>query len=130
MLQGFDHVNVRTANLEAMVAWYGEVLGLTSGRRPPFPFPGAWMYLGDAALVHLVGVEAAPEPGDDLRLEHAAFRATGLGEFLAKLDRLGQRYELARVPGFPIIQANVWDPDGNHLHVDFPSAEADALGLG
>jgi catechol 2,3-dioxygenase-like lactoylglutathione lyase family enzyme len=32
MIEGFDHVNVRTANLDAMVAWYGEALGLRSGR--------------------------------------------------------------------------------------------------
>ena len=129
MLTGFDHVNIRTANLAAMVDWYGAVLGLVPGRRPDFPFPGAWLYLGDAALVHLVGVDAPPQPGGDLRLEHAAFRATGLGPFLDRLRARDERFELARVPGFPIVQVNVWDPDGNHLHGDFPVREADALGL-
>ena len=35
-----DHVNVRTANLDNMVAWYGEMLGMNPGKRPNFPFPG------------------------------------------------------------------------------------------
>ena len=55
-----DHVNVRTANLENMVSWYGRMLGMKSGDRPNFPFPGAWMYVGDQAVVHLIGVA-----GDD-----------------------------------------------------------------
>jgi catechol 2,3-dioxygenase-like lactoylglutathione lyase family enzyme len=38
-----DHVNVHTANLDTMVEWYGRVLGMRSGERPPFPFPGAWL---------------------------------------------------------------------------------------
>ncbi len=129
MIEGFDHVNVRTANLEAMTRWYGEVLGMTPGPRPDFGFPGAWLYLGEAALVHLVGVAVTPAPQGDLRLEHAAFRARDLKGFLERLDRIGQAYEFGRPPGFPIVQVNVRDPDGNHLHVDFPSAEAEALGL-
>ena len=55
-LLAFDHVNVRTANLAAMVDWYDRVLGMKPGKRPNFDFPGAWLYLGDQALVHLVRV--------------------------------------------------------------------------
>ena len=57
----FDHVNVRTADIERMVAWYERVLGMTNGQRPPFPFPGAWLYVGDHPSVHLVGVTTPPE---------------------------------------------------------------------
>ena len=49
-----DHVNVRTANLAEMVDWYDRVLGLKSGKRPDFPFPGAWIYIGEQAFLHLV----------------------------------------------------------------------------
>jgi catechol 2,3-dioxygenase-like lactoylglutathione lyase family enzyme len=129
MIGGFDHVNVRTANLDPMIARYGEVLGLEPGPRPNFPFPGVWLYLGDQALVHLVGVTDAPPAHANLRLEHAAFRARDLRGFLGRLEQAGRRYELGRPPGFPIVQVNVWDPDGNHLHVDFPAAEAEALAL-
>ena len=123
-LNRFDHVNVRTANVEAMVEWYTRVLGLHSGKRPPFSFPGAWLYLGDHPCVHLVGVAKAQE-GREPRLEHFAFRATGLKEFEDRLTREGIRYQRGVVPGFGIIQLNVWDPDGNHIHVDFaPEEEA------
>ncbi|MBU2532972.1 MAG: VOC family protein [Alphaproteobacteria bacterium] len=119
-----DHVNVRTANLEKMVAWYGEMLGMKPGKRPNFPFPGAWLYTGDDAAVHLIGVEKAPPGQDDLQLEHFAFQATGFKALKARLDAAGERYNVNPVPGAGITQINVWDPDGNHIHVDFPSSEA------
>lgn len=118
-----DHVNVRTANVAQMVDWYGRVLGMPSGKRPPFPFPGAWLYTGDHAAVHLVGVDRSPE-GHDPKVEHFAFQARGLAEFEARLTALGERYEKRVVPGFGIVQINVWDPDGNHIHVDFAPEEA------
>ena len=52
-----DHVNVHTANLAGMVEWYGRVLGMRSGDRPPFAFLGAWLYCGGEPTVHLVGVD-------------------------------------------------------------------------
>ncbi len=126
MIERLDHLNLRTARLAEMTAWYGRVLGMTPGPRPPFSFAGAWLYANGKALVHLVGVDA--EPGsrpDDLKLEHGAFQASGLEAFVARLEAAGDRYERFKVPGFPIVQVNVWDPDGNHLHVDF-HGEAEA----
>ena len=118
MLQAFDPVNVVTSNLAAMVAWYDDVLGLKSGKRPDFGFPGAWLYLGDQAYIHLVGATEKPASHQP-RIEHFAFRSEGIEEFLAKLDDRGIAYELADVPGFGIRQVNIFDPDGNHIHIDF-----------
>ena len=118
-----DHVNVRTANLAGMIQWYERVLGLRSGQRPPFPFPGAWLYTGDHPAVHLVGVTNPPE-GKDPRVEHFAFRATGLEQFLARLKRDGERHDVRVVPGYGTVQVDVWDPDGNHIHIDFAPEEA------
>ena len=123
MLTAFDHVNVRTANLDAMVAFYDEVLGLKPGRRPDFSFPGAWLYLGDQAYVHLVGVKTSPEAGGNVTLEHFAFRATGLAAFRARLDARGIAYSVDEVPGFAVLQVNFHDPDGNHVHVDFNASD-------
>ena len=126
MIEGLDHINIRTHRLDDMVAWYCEVLGFENGPRPDFPFPGAWLYAGGAALVHLVGVAAEPtDPGQDLRLEHGAFRAKGYAEMKQRILASGGRINVVKVPGFPIVQINVWDPDGNHLHIDFHSDEVD-----
>lgn len=122
-ITGFDHVNIRTSRLDEMVAWYGDVLGLYAGPRPDFPFPGAWLYLGDQALVHLVGTDAALDDPTRVSLEHFALRARGLQAFLAKLEDRGIEAQLSPVPGLPILQVNIFDPQGNHIHVDFDAAE-------
>jgi len=118
-----DHVNIHTANVERLVEWYGRVLGMPSGKRPPFSFPGAWLYAGDQATVHLVGLDKQPKVSD-VTLEHFAFTATGLQNFMERLKRDGVRYDARKVPGSGSVQINVWDPDGNHIHVDFPPEES------
>lgn len=122
-----DHVNVRTANLETMIGWYCDILGMTNGPRPPFPFPGAWLYSGDVATVHLIGVEeecANTEP----KIEHFAFTARGLTGFIDKLNQNSIEARISIVPGYGILQVNIFDPDGNHIHVDFSPEEAKAAG--
>ncbi|MEO1494206.1 MAG: VOC family protein [Pseudomonadota bacterium] len=125
-----DHVNVRTADLDRMTAWYETMLGMAKGPRPDFSFSGAWLYIGDDPVIHLVGVDAHPEADDPtLRLEHFALSATGLKALISRAEAAGEHCVVRRVPGFPIVQVNLWDPDGNHLHVDFDIAEADGLDL-
>ncbi|MDF1586652.1 VOC family protein [Marinimicrococcus flavescens] len=118
-----DHVNLRTAALAEMIAWYGEVLGLEPGPRPPFPFGGAWLYCGGQPVIHLVEVERKAA-AEDPALEHFALAASGLDAFLDRLRARGIAFDCREVPGFGITQVNLWDPDGNHLHVDFTSGPA------
>ncbi|SLN36391.1 VOC family protein [Oceanibacterium hippocampi] len=126
-LLAFDHVNIRTANLAEMVAWYEEVLGLTRGPRPPIKAPGAWLYLGDAAILHLIEGDPAPSAyseGESLRMEHMAFRAQGLAAFIARLEEHGIAYRRAPFEAMGTVVVNLRDPDGNHIHVDFPATES------
>ena len=123
MLTALDHVNIRTCNLDQMVAWYRDILGMPPGPRPDFPFPGAWLYVGEQAFVHLVGVENTPEVGGNITLEHFAFRAQGMAGFLDRLTANGIAHSVDPVPGAPIVQVNLHDPDGNHIHVDFDRSE-------
>jgi len=120
-----DHVNVRTTQLGPMIVWYSEVLGLQQGDRPNFPFSGAWMYAGETAAVHLVQNSDTPGTGSEteLKLEHFAFSATGRAKFEERLIARGERFERSDVPAINIVQFNVWDPDGNHIHIDFPLNE-------
>lgn len=124
-LEKLDHVNVRTTQLDTMITWYTNVLGMQNGFRPNFPFPGAWLYVDASPVVHLVGIEGAPGIGSekDLKLEHFSLTATGRLEFEAKLERSGVNYQRSDVPDINIIQYNMWDPDGNHIHIDFPATE-------
>ncbi len=123
MIRRLDHVNIRTASLGELSAFYEAALGLRQGERPPLGFPGVWLYAGTEAVIHLVGVERTPQPEGPLRLEHFAFSAEGLGEFLARLERLGVAYKQSRQAGTGNVLVNLQDPDGNRLHVDFPASE-------
>lgn len=121
-LVAFDHVNVRTAQLETMIAFYGDILGLHPGKRPDFSFGGAWLYLGGQALVHLVEVSGQPRASENATLEHFAFKARDMADFTGRLDAAGVAYSADQVPGLPLTQINFRDPDGNHIHVDFDTA--------
>jgi len=124
MLLRLDHVNVRTANLAVLVRFYTEVVGLREGARPPLGFPGAWLYAGEVAVLHLVEVGAQPRPEGELRLEHFAFAATGHAGFVERLRQRGVDYRESRQAGTGSFVVNLKDPDGNRLHIDFPAAEA------
>ena len=127
-LLAFDHVNIRTANLEKMTAWYENVLGLRSGDRPEFHVPGAWLYLGDTCVLHLIEADPVPmEHSEDesLRIEHMAFRAEGMKEFTRHLEEHGVSYKLFPFEALGAVLVFVRDPDGNRLHVDFDAAEND-----
>ena len=116
-----DHVNLRTTQLDAMIKWYEDILGMKHGHRPDFSSQGAWMYVGDHPLVHLVAIEGPPATGSEvpLKLEHFALSATGRAEFEAHLKKSDETYRSNEIPAIRMIQFNVWDPDGNHVHVDF-----------
>ena len=123
-LTSLDHVNIRTADLATMAAFYTDVMGLRNGERPPFSNPGTWLYCGDTAAVHLVGRERSPEV-TETRIEHFAFKAQGLAEFLGLLRENTVAYSVSVVPERGIRQVNLYDPDGNHIEVQY-SAEEEA----
>ena len=116
----FDHVNVRTSQIEEMIRWYGDVLGLHPGDRPDFDIPGAWLYLEGQPIIHLVDVATNPRAGDNLTLEHFALRATDMADFTAKLEAKDIPFRAVPNSTLGITQINIADPDGNHIHVDFP----------
>ena len=121
-----DHVNIRTANLEPMRRFYVDVIGLDDGPRPDFGFGGAWLYCGERAAVHLVQTRRAPA-GDDPKLEHFAFRTTGVSEIIGHMDTHGVPYTVLDRPDLGVLQVNVHDPDGNHIELAFPPVESEHL---
>lgn len=125
-IERLDHVNLRTTQLQKMVNWYEATLGMTSGARPDFPFAGAWLYAGQHALVHLIEIDTLEAVGSEaqLKLEHFAFWAVDAVDFEARLDASKETYKKVVIEQTNTVAFNVWDPDGNHIHVDF---DKDAL---
>lgn len=126
-LTGLDHVNMRTTDLERMVRFYEDVLGMKSGAHPRFRMGGAWLYLGDSPVVHIV-VSEETRPPDKPQLEHFAFRAEGLAATIAQLEAHGVDFRLAGLESFNITQIFLRDPDGNAIELQFAAQETPAGG--
>ncbi len=117
-LQHLEHYTVNTDDVDATVAFYEEVLGLSTGPRPPFEFPGAWIYCGDIPVVHLIG-DKTLEERDTGTLDHVAFRGSGVVDFVANLDKLGIPYRERDVPATDLHQVFVDDQNGVTIEINF-----------
>ena len=127
-LVSLDHVNIRTANLAAMSGFYEDVIGLEKGPRPPFRgFDGAWHYCGGKAAVHLVEIDR-PAEVKETQIEHFAFRGGELAAFLDNLRAAKIAYQVAVIPDIEIRQVNIYDPDGNHIEIQFAATEKADIG--
>jgi catechol 2,3-dioxygenase-like lactoylglutathione lyase family enzyme len=118
-LQNLEHINVYCADLRRSRSFYTEVLGLHDGARPDFGFPGAWLYLGDRAVVHLVGGRDGEAPLKTGAFDHIAFEARDFQAMRSKIQSLGLEFQENDVPGFKIQQLFVHDPDGVKIELNF-----------
>lgn len=121
-ITSLDHYTINTLDLDATIRFYVEVMGFENGERPPFSFPGAWLYCEGRPVVHLIGGKA-PDGAGAGAIDHIAFRAGGLGEFLRRLEDRGVAYSERDVPGAGIHQVFLSDPSGISVEVCFPGDE-------
>jgi catechol 2,3-dioxygenase-like lactoylglutathione lyase family enzyme len=123
----FDHINLHARDSAPLKTLFGDVMGLRPGYRPPFPFPGDWLYRDDQAWLHLV--TAPPEQGAAVRFAHIAFRTDEPAAAL--LDRVrsaGLEHEVAVVPEDNCVQIFVRLPGGLVIELDADGAADDAAG--
>ena len=141
-----NHYSIRTTDLAACQRFYCGLLGLQVGPRPPFPFPGLWLYQGDTAqwsqaAVHIIGIDLNDAQGlkdylgdRDLAslhgtgaIDHVAFFATDLVGLLARLKAEGIDARERSVPLLGLHQVFVDDPNGVVVELNFPAEEKAAL---
>ena len=118
----FDHVNLAVSQPESLVTFFGDVLGWRPGHRPAFPFPGHWLYDGDAAVLHLQTV-AGGKP--NARLAHLAFRTERSADEVLRAVRMsGLEFEVMRHLEKPAAQIFVRLPGGFVLELEAPTSQA------
>jgi catechol 2,3-dioxygenase-like lactoylglutathione lyase family enzyme len=119
-IDGFQHVNIRTADLDRARDFYVRALGLRVGDRPPFASVGYWLYLGEVPVVHLV--QLAPDdtrdPGSG-RVDHVAFHGVDIEATRQTLIAAGIPFREAVVPRDNTVQIFIHDPDGLKIELNF-----------
>ena len=115
---GLDHINIRTADLGGTRAFFMDVLGLTEGWRPAFPFPGAWLYAGGRDVVHLVEVRRPGAASEGSALDHFAFTIDDYEGAREALDRHGVAYRPLASPEGDIRQFFITDLNGVSIELN------------
>ncbi|KAF7957130.1 glyoxalase [Cupriavidus sp. UYMU48A] len=140
------HFSIRTTDLDRSCAFYERILGFRRGYRPPFDFPGAWLYMGDDerdyGTVHIIGVDpdnpaglsaylgdkSLPASGTGT-LDHIAFLATGVRQMWETLRAEGIAWRDRTVPSLGLHQVFIEDPSGVTIELNYPAAEVAGLDL-
>lgn len=140
------HYSIRTTDLERSCAFYERILGFRRGYRPPFDFPGAWLYMGDDerdfGTVHIIGIDpnnaaglsaylgdkALSESGTGT-VDHIAFLARGVADMWKTLRAEGIAWRDRTVPSLGLHQLFIEDPSGVTIELNYPAEEVAGLTL-
>lgn len=120
-----DHFTIVTKDAKATAAFYGDMLGFTSGPRPNFMFPGVWLYNDGKPILHVI--EKTEIPSSSGILDHMAFWGSDLPGYIAKLKARNIPYDLRRLPengpGAGVWQLFFLDPNGAKVEIDLAATE-------
>ncbi len=121
-VSGMNHFTVLTNDLDATMAFYVDILGLSEGFRPDLGFPGAWLYADNQAILHIVAGRGLPANPRGV-IDHMAFSARDLRAIAARLQERGIEYDLRRLPTTDTWQLFCLDPSGARVELDFEASE-------
>jgi catechol 2,3-dioxygenase-like lactoylglutathione lyase family enzyme len=136
LITGLLHVAIKTADLDATVAFYTKVLGLRKTARPDFGFPGAWLAVptpvGEAVFHIYAGGPALGPSGkvgsDSNVIDHVSITAAGWDAFRARFEQFGLPWREFLIPNTTYWQLFVYDPSGVQLELTF-DGEAERIPL-
>lgn len=114
------HASIIVSNTEKSLGFFTNVLGLKQIDRPPLPFPGAWLQVGDSNMqqIHLLELDnpdpttGRPEHGG--RDRHVALTVASLDPMLESLDRHQVDYTLSKSGRRALFCR---DRDGNAIEI-------------
>jgi len=129
-VQALEHITIRCAQLQRTRDFYVDLMGLSEGDRPAFPFRGHWLYLGGIPVVHLVEAsDCAGAWGREIVIpqaengtgsfDHVAFRGDNFAAMRERLQNAGMTFRERVVPGGALSQLFVPDPEGVLVEINF-----------
>lgn len=116
-----DHYNVSTKKLPETIKFYEDVLGFTNGPRPPFNFPGAWLYSGSHPVLHLNDISNTDrqQREDSGVIDHVAFGSRGFEATRKHLTNKGIEHRVNQVPNSTRWQIFFKDPNNVEIELNF-----------
>jgi len=116
-----DHYNVSTRKLGETIRFYEDVLGLQNGPRPPFDFPGAWVYSEGHPVLHINDIsptdkEQRPDSGV---IDHIAFGSRGFEAMKQHLSGKGVQFRVNNVPNSTRRQIFLTDPNNVLIELNY-----------
>jgi catechol 2,3-dioxygenase-like lactoylglutathione lyase family enzyme len=131
-----DHILLTANDVSAMRDFLVGVLGLDDGFRPPFSFPGHWLYSDARPFIHLAprsqneGQSAylgANRPsGTGGPVDHIALAGGDLAIMRSQLTGKQVRFAERRVPESGEIQIFIEGPEGLRIELLFPPVRQSA----
>lgn len=113
-----DHVNIHVVDGPRMVRFLEQVLEAREGFRPPFDFPGHWVYLDEQPVIHLTVVERTADFPQGM-ISHVAFGVYEFEPARSRVEASGYPWQLAGIPGTPIGQIFVTGPEGLLVEIQY-----------
>ena len=122
-----NHFTILTDDVDGTLAFYADMLDLHPGARPPFKFPGAWLYARDGKdpILHVIGGKPKGELVKGV-IDHMAFTGKDLAGLVAKLKARSIQYDLRRLPDYGTWQIFFYDPNHAKVELDFDPSEQTA----
>ena len=119
-----DHYNVSTRKLDDTIRFYEDVLGFENGPRPPFDFPGAWLYSEGHPVLHVNDISPTDKPQrpDSGVIDHIAFGSRGFEPMKQHLAHKGIPFRVNEVPNSTRRQIFVQDPNNVLIELNFDVA--------
>ena len=116
-----DHWNVFCKDLKKTVDFYEKYVGLRDGDRPPFNFPGAWLYSAGHPVLHINDIsqtdkEQRPDSGV---IDHVAFGSRGFEAMKQHLAGKGVPHRVNQVPNSTRWQIFLRDPNNVEIELNF-----------
>jgi glyoxylase I family protein len=109
------HASLIVSDTEQSLHFYRDILGLTLTERPPLPFPGAWLQLGEQQI-HLLELDnpdpTTGRPAHGGRDRHVAMHCNSIDTLRDTLDAAGIAYTTS-ISGRRALFCR--DRDGNAL---------------
>jgi len=126
-VNGLDHVNIVTADLDGTARFYANVLGLRTEKSPNAPpgFDGRWLYdASGRAIIHLMAHmsdrHGARDPAASTgHIDHVAFACEDFAGMIRRCEELGVDHRVNDGKFGSLRQVFVTDPNNVVLELNF-----------